>query len=330
MILAEMAFLEAAMVVMINDWIDRITRTANASSQDTESENRAAMSNVNIENTASLTAAVGAVRTQLASVFQPAQSVCVATTLNRGLVTASVNNRAQLRAVETEFSNTFGNRPGTAGEKGNVSYLSERFRTRMQRYCNSTVGVVDLPAAAGTCAASIGADRDIFPYDSIFKPVNLNTASDYTAAKDVAYNLMGNVVVDPIRGAALARQEGQGMFVLRMSDQARLNLASGALLSMVERRRDHTGAGNSEISLNSNISFTTASVSALAQTNARGGPSQTLDTIATLMGQSARQLYAFRGFMEQWAAIKATSLAIDIGENKAGEASVSSRVMQRQ
>lgn len=335
MILAAMGFMEATMAFQITEIADRLTRIANANSQDSQAENTAGMSHVNAENTASLQNTLGRVRSNLGMTFAPAtagvfSSTCAIATNNVNIVNASVSARAQLRAAETQMSNTFGNAPATPGATGQIGYMSDRFRTRMQRYCNNTAGVVDLPAAAGACAASIGVDRDLFPYDSIFRVQNLNTANDYTAARDVVMNLMGNVVVDPVRGPALARQEGQSLSVQRHSEQARLNLAAGMLMALVERRRDASGAGQSELALNNNISFSSAATSALALANAAQNESQNLDTIAAMMGQNARQLYAFRGFLEQWAALKATSLAIDVKESSAGSTGVSSRILQRQ
>lgn len=232
-------------------------------------------------------------------------------------------------AMATAESNTFNvawaNAAGTAGEKGRLDYMTDRYSQRIARYNNN--------ASTGLASApSIAADADLMPIETIMAKANLSAANDLTAAQDVVFNLAGDAVQDPVRGQALIRSDGRSTALRRNQEAARLNLSSTILMGMVERRRNNTTTGKSEQEFNAETSSYTASASralAEAKSAAEEGKSANLDRLIAMIGDSSRQLFMVQTFMEQWAALKAVSLAIDVKSNSAGSAGVAGRTINQ-
>ena len=327
MILSALGLMEAQMVLQISEIKDRVTRLANANSQDATAENNAGSAGIDVETSAATAAAIGSTRYDATVKYAPSMTSCRVMSNQIATSAASGASRAQLRTAESNSNNLFSNAPGTPGESGQLSYLTVRFTERMSRYCNPAT--VNLPATVGTCSSTIGVDRDVKPFDSIFKLDNMAGANDYTAAKDVVLNLMGNVVADPVRGAVLSRSEGRNLAIVRNSEIAKSNLASGALMAMVERRRDASGAGKSTQSLNVSGSYADNSSKALAESNAAQNTPQNLRTIALLLRRNDVQYLAFRGLLEQYAALHATAVAMDIKQSSAQNPTASAISLRR-
>ncbi len=227
------------------------------------------------------------------------------------------------QAESDTFNTTWSNASGTAAEKGRLAYLNDRYTQRISRYNNN--------ASTGlTAAPSIGADADLTPLETIMAKQDLADPDDLTAAQDVVFNLVGDAVDDPVRGQALIRSEGRGSSVLRNQQSARLNLSSTILQGMVERRRNNPTTGKSEQEFNANAANYSGSATRaldIAKNNAEQGKSANLDTLVAMIGDASRQLFVMQTFMEQWAALKAVSLAIDVKSNSAGSAGATARTI---
>jgi len=132
-----------------------------------------------------------------------------------------------------------------------------------------------------------------------------------------------------VRGAVLSRSEGRNLAIVRNSEIAKSNLASGALMAMVERRRDASGAGKSTQSLNVSGSYTDNASKALAESNAAQNTPQNLRTVALLLRRNDVQYLAFRGLLEQYAALHATAVAMDIKQSSAQNPTASAISLRR-
>lgn len=240
--------------------------------------------------------------------------------------------RFAMRIAENRFNGIFSNSNSTPAEMGRLSYTSDRYEmSRIPRYNN--------PATTGlTSTASIAPDADLTPVDTILAKVRFASMDEETAAEDTVLNLVGDAVEDSIRGNVLVRSDGRTQFMLRMQQNARFNLASTILSGTVERRKinnynsqsiDYQN-GKSELELSADsVAFVMSPNKAQEDGNAgaRQTKSANLDTLIALMGDSSRELFVLQTYLEQWAAIKATSLAMDIKAHSARGAGVSARTL---
>ena len=248
--------------------------------------------------------------------------------LNAGSFLPSTGTTARQGMAQAE-SNTFNtiwsNAPRTPGENGRLAYMNNRYTQRIARYNNN--------AATGLATApSIAADADLTPLETIMGKQDLTDPDDLTAAQDVVFNLVGDAVDDPVRGQALVRSEGRGAAVLRNQQSSRFNLSSTILQGMVERRRNNPTTGKSEQTFNAdaaNYSGSATRALDIAKDNAEQGKSANLDTLVTMIGGASRQLFVMQTLMEQWAALKAVGLAIDVKSNSAGNAGVTARTINQ-
>lgn len=326
-VVAALAVLEEDVYLNMLYFKDALTRLGNQHSN-TRQNTLKSLTSVNDKDMSNrLTYDVGRARAAAAvQVSTPSRTACSADARRSAVLQASALSRAAVGAAETVNTNILTNEPSSAGGRGQLAFTNERFQNRMSRYCDNTT--VSAPGGI-TCTATIGANRDTQPYASIFQQNVFATANDYTAAKDVVLNLMGDAVKDPVRGPALTRQEGQAASLRLYSEQAQMNLASSIMLASVERRRELGAVGSgSELSKRAEAlsagNVTPASLQ-MATTGAGQTSSQNLDAVSALIGESNRAIFQLRDYMEQWAAIKAVSLAIDVKQNSSGGASVSSR-----
>ena len=242
-----------------------------------------------------------------------------------------VNNR--LSNVGTDYSG------GGIGTKGQLNYLSQRYEERMSRYNNP-----DMTQISGV--GSYGKDADLKPFASLLEPILLDDGKEYDTARDVVYNLAGDVVLDPVRGPLLDRQSGKNLAVVRYSWQAKLNLIASVMMGAVERRREHAGmrsnqsveVGSSFTTYNtlegkdlkdiSTSSYAKLATAALVEGMAGQTKGQNLDQAGSLMMDTGRQLLTLYTIMEQWTAIKAVNLVLDIEESRVQPASMATRPME--
>lgn len=308
---AALTTLELQMKNMMYQIKDAVVRLANQRTNNLQETSTARSGLVDTVNTARFSSATASARIANASSFIPSRIACGVESQSDTMFARTVAYRAATGAGERKNSAVFSNGPSTPGEKGQLAYLSKRYDNRMTRYCNA--GAMDV-----SCTPTHGADRDLKPYDSIFKFGKFDTTKDYEAAVDVVTNLMGNVVADGVKGASLDRQEGRTLNVVRMSEQAKLNLSASVLMSMVERRKDD-GSGTSQAAVQSANSFAedASRMLWLAENGSGQNDESNMDGLAALIGASNRQLYDFRMLLEQLAMIRATSLAMETKENGA-------------
>ncbi len=300
---------------------DALTRLANQHSN-TRQNTLKTLTSINDKDLSNrLSFDVGQVRAAGVGNALPSRTACGAEARRNSTMQATTLTRAAVGPAETINTGILTNASGTPGATGQLGFTTARFNNRITRYCDNTT--VAAPAGI-TCTATIGANRDLVPYESIFKQGTFASANDYTAAKDVVLNLMGDAVKDPIRGPALARQEAQNASLRLYSEQAQMNLASSIMMAAVERRRDLSGTG-SEQSKQGEASYTNAALASLAEINSGQTSSQNLDSVSAMIGETTRGIFQLRDFVEQWAAMKAVSLAIDVKQSSAGNASVSAR-----
>ncbi len=298
--------------------------TANADTMNADAENRSDSTNMTNESIVRTANTLAQERIGDLLETSPSVSVCQVATRRLAVLSANSTTRSQARMAESAINRLLSNDPATPAATGQAGYLSARFTARMAKYCNPAT--TNAPASVG-CTATIGVDRDLSPYQSIFSKADLSAPADYEAAKDVVLNLVGDNVVTTIRGAALARPQGQLLSLKNYSDQARVNLAASVLSAMVERRRDASGSGKTEAVAAKAASYTDSSLERLAFANASQGSSQTMDTITLLMGETSKQMLDFRQFMERWATLRAVGLAMDIQDSGAKGVTTAGRVM---
>ena len=314
-VIASLVALENEIYLLLVDVIDAVTRDSNQHTKNMQNE-------INAEATESDKISANEASIQLADTrinasraIMPARTACGVESQQPKLWNASTTSRAGVATVEGQRTDLFSNAPSTPSSKGELAYLSERFQNRMTKYCNSATVQ---PPSGLTCSASIGVDRDLSAYESIFKKGSFASADDYQAAQDVVQNILGNIVTDPVRGNALTRQDGKNLAILRNSDQSKANLASSVLQAIVERRHDTAYSGKSELSQQATASYTDSALKQLAVAAAEQNQTQNLDQISSMIGNSSRQLFVFRNYMEQWAALRAVSLAMDVKASSAG------------
>lgn len=261
----------------------------------------------------------------------PARGACVSGSYTRDGVNGTYGTGGSNEAIGEAEKNVnrilSNNEPGKS-DRGQLQYQNSRFSQRIARYNNP-------PATGLSGGASYGPDLDIQPYQSVFRFDTLANGQEYETAKDVIYNLAGDVVLDPIRGPALERVDGQNLSMERNSEQARLNLAAAILMGTVERRRPN-GAPRSNQAVEHGTSYTSThassytemAINALAKTTASQTKGQNLDTAVAMMAESARQLFVLYTMMEQWSALKAVRLAMDVKDSSAGNPRLAGRVLQ--
>lgn len=323
-VIGALAALETDMYADFIYFKDAVTRLANQSSNDSQNEMKS-LASIGDRNAANqLQMATAFARAEAVPQLLPSRSVCNVESRNTQVQDVSFSSSAAVRASETVTTGILSNAAGTPGTLGQLGYSAARFQNRTTKYCNTATVV---PPGGMTCTATIGVDRDLKPYDSIFKQETLAAANDYTAAKDVILNIMGDAVRDPVRGPVLIRQEGQNLSVQRYSEQAKLNLASSVLLSMVERRRDLTSKGSEQSMMQSAsyVGMANTRLREAAEMSAGETSGQNLDKIGAMIGDGSRGIFVLRQFLEQWAALKAVSLAIDIQQNGAGTSGIAGR-----
>lgn len=230
---------------------------------------------------------------------------------------------AMSTAESTVYNATWSNAPGTAGQNGRLAYLTDRYQNRIARYNNQD-------STGLTTSASIAPDADLTPVTTILTKLRFDNADEETAAEDSVFNLMGDAVSDSIRGNILVRSDGRTQFLLREQEKARLNLASTILTGLVERRRVNAETGKSELELNADAAaFVMTPNKALDEGSADSEQSKSanLDKVISMVGDASRQLFVLQTYMEQWAAIKAVGLAMDIKSNSARGAGVGTRTI---
>lgn len=315
-----LADLEASIYANMVRVKDALTRLANQSTNNRQNLSNS-FSGINDSNNATMVGQnLGSVRAQILPQILPSRTACGQETVKTQIFMASAASRAAIGGAETATTAILTNAPSTPGNLGQLGYSSARFQNRMTKYCNTaTVN----PPGTISCTATIGVDKDLFPYDSIFKPPSLASANAYTAAKDVVLNLMGDAVLDPVRGQSLLRQEGQNLSIQRYSEQAKINLSADILQSIIETRRDLSGGGSEQSQRDS--SYNGMALRKLAEINAGQTKGQNLDTLAPLLSDVNRDMLTLQMYLENMAALVAVGLSVNITNHSAGSTSIAGR-----
>ncbi len=311
--------------------IDALTRYANQRTNGMQHLTDAEGIMSDRRNTQYQSGTVAETRADFYRQLAPARGACVSGSYTRDGVNGTYGAGGSYEAIgaaEKDVNRLLGNNETGKSDRGQLQYQNSRFSQRITRYNN--------PAATGlSTTASYGPDLDIQPYQSVFRFDTLADGQEYETAKDVIYNLAGDVVLDPIRGPALERVDGQNLSMERNSEQARLNLTAAILMGTVERRRPH-GAPRSNQAVEHGTSYTSThsssytemAINALAKTTATQTKGQNLDTAVAMMAESARQLFVLYTMMEQWSALKAVRLAMDVKASSVGNPRLAGRVLQ--
>jgi hypothetical protein len=325
-VIAALAAYEALFFELQQKFIDALVRYANQGTNNYQNVTDSLA--INTDGAAGTRTAVNIAQRRINNSMQimPSRTTCVAGTHAKDSIYAVYGGsgfggtNAAIRAAETAINNTWSNASGTIGERGRLAFQNTRYADRITRYNNQDgTGLAVTP--------TVGKDRDLLPYESIFKMENLAAANDYQAGKDVVFNLQGDVVLDPVRGAVLSRADGQNLSVTNYSDQTKLNLAGSVLMGLVERRRS-TGGYKTEQALQNGSSYTTLALQALAKAQAGETKGQNLDEVSQMIGDSNRQIFMLYYFFEQMAAIQATSLAMDVKGSSAELSGLAQRLIQ--
>lgn len=325
------------------DLMDRLPRLATGETADVESENRATTTNTDKVAIEQTRLKMGEMRSELVGEYVPSTVTCQLASQQNRLANSTGNYRTMRDRMTAAGTNSSLGAAGSGTEKGAVQSLATIFTKRCSTYWDPAQ--VPVPGTM-TCPANADpkmVNRDISPWTSIFQPINLEAIPAagpwpvYTqAAYDTIKLLIEPVVPDHVKGAALARPEGQNIHVKRMRDLSRINLARGAMEDIVAKRIKPTVADPSDgkmisrwarfIEMISGQTVTGENVSGelnsiLSAGNMKNAQTQSL--IARMESQKM-MLSEFLRYTEQLLALESVQLGIKVEETGAGGATSAS------
>ncbi len=292
----------------------------------------------NADNTAAMTeSAITGVeeRKDFSRSFVPSLSTCALATRNIALSKREFSNAQLMRqSISSQRANDYLlNKPGTPAGVSALGASSQIFKDSLNGFCDPAV----LNPPAGITCTQVNdskgepmAWRFAQPYKAIFSqtaiPEDPNN-HEYKAARMFARFLVEPVPPDPIRGAALARDQGRLAYLHRLHDVAALSLAHGAIDRLIDERLKSPNGENSLWEERRKVwsDFTQA------QNDANARAAQSVDTNFDDMPGVLRdinriylQIYLN---MERIAAIKATKLARLVKSTSAGSPGAAGRIM---
>jgi len=320
---------------------DRLTRMANADSQDTTAQNNAGSTVTDKVSVDATSIGLAQGRTAKTLDYVPSRLTCSTITHMRAAVKTEANYNAA-RTVMTQASTRQSlNAPGSGTENGSLQAANTIWKER----CNTYFDPATTPLPPGmSCPAASAAmkDLDISPWRSIFLPINIPGTPPSgvvpplaKAAADTIRLLVEPVTPDPVRGVMLTRNEGQNIHVMRMRDLARMNMARGALEDIVARRvapttPDADGKMNSRVAryieMISGQGVSGNSVAGMLNTLVAAGEASKnaqVQSVAARLQTEKMMLVDFLKFVNDWEAIEATKLAMTIDKTRAGQVSAS-------
>lgn len=223
--------------------IDALTRKANQDAESTQNKNNASAVADDKIIANQTTAEIASARAEMARDFVPSRTVCGLASQQKRLGASNAHYQGTREAKTVANTRWSLNAPGSGAEKGQLQALNTVWTDRCTRYANPTN--MDIPAGL-TCPGGSAAmrDLDIQPVRSLFQPLNLDTTDSKQAADDTIRLLTEPAPIDPVRGNALSRADGQNLHVMRMHDVTRMNVARLALEDIASLRASPTTAGS--------------------------------------------------------------------------------------
>ena len=165
-----------------------------------------------------------------------------AQTLNKA--SYSSTRAAAYAGVEKARVAAAANAAGTPSEKGAVSDALYTFNDTMKGFCDATV--LKPPQGINCTVENDSKGRSMAfayaqPYRTILRKEDFTIPKDPNNVENRAARLFAKLVTepvapDPIKGAALTRDEGKQLFLQRQADIAAMQLARGAIDRMTDER----------------------------------------------------------------------------------------------
>lgn len=245
-------------------------------------------------------------RSELLKSTMPSSQACALSTSSEKIAGRATQVGTSVKAAEGQSTALLSNASGTAAETGELAYVSSRFKTRADKYCD--------PKEISGCTPSVATNADLNVAPIFTKTTFSGTELD--TARDAVSNLIGEVVDDPVRGPALATSTGQTAMVVNKQRQARANLSAAVLTNIVEARAADA-SGNSQNKEDEELARVDTAVGANSLVLGQGQTDgQSEAEIDAAMEAISNQLLKLRGTFEKIAMIRAVGMATDIQVNK--------------
>jgi hypothetical protein len=241
---------------------------------------------------------------------------------------------SQTQRMETDYA---ANLPGGPTDKGRIFSSQNLVKDIGDGFCDPAVLK---PPAGFPCtlvddsAGKPMAFRYTQPWLALFGVKDGLIPPDTTSPENRAARLFARmaiepVPVDPLRGAALSRAEGQTLFIRRQSDIAAINLARHALDRMIDDRLGENTPGNESIEFIRQKMWNDSALT-IADVKTRAGQplGANYDDLAPMVGEVNKIYWQVFNNLERLAAIKSVHMARVVQEFKAGASAISARVIQ--
>lgn len=315
--------------------MDALTRLANQTSNNEQSRDQSIQGTVGDNISASVTSnAVGEQRFEIARQFIPSRVVCGIASNQLRVASTLPTYTGVRRDMAMSNTNRSLNGPGTGAERGSLQAMSTIFKNRCERYAN--VAVMNVPTGI-TCPGPSDSnmiDLDIQPWRSIFQPLNIDTPELKQAAADTVIMLTEPAPPDPVRGPALAREEGRNAAVMRLRDVTRMNVSRTVLEDIVAMRTTAalcTTGDNSrlaryvELITGQKVSGNTVSGAMQAIASAKDTYNSNVQAVAANLATQRMMLSELRDITDQWVTLMAVKLAIQVDKTRGADVGIAAR-----
>lgn len=315
---------------------DSLTRKANQGSNNVENytKTQSALMDRAVAQTTALE--IGQVRAMAAIEMVPSRTACRTESNSQRLEDAMFRpaNAAVYVATQRAATDYASNAAGGPTERGSLQASQATFTDMMNGFCDPAI--MNPPAGVNCTVVNDSTGQPMTfrytqPYQAVFGVPNgtipPNPASPENRAARLFVRMATEPVpTDPIRGPALLRNEGQGLFTRRQSDIATINLARGALDRMVDDRLGTTAPGGESVEYLRQRTWADASGMAKDSIDRAGQPlSANADDLGPMIADINKIYLQIYNNLERLASIKATHLARVISEGSPGTASIATR-----
>ncbi len=321
----------------IKSFIPAITTLSYANTQNTDAENRAIATVPDLDAQRKTALALSETRVRDSAAFLPSPTTCVVATLQRRLEKTTANYHSSRDLFTKVATRQSLNAPGSGAEKGALQSMTTLMANRCGKYANPAALQLP-PAVAAQCPGTADpkmVDLDVQPWRSIFSALDLPAVGNAAihprtqAALDTVRMLIEPVALDPVRGLALARPEGQTITVNRFKDLARMNLARGALEDMIAMRTASPVVNTTDTKKISRMARFVELIAGQDVTPAAvGGPMNSISAAQSSKNQQLQALYSrlyaqkamlteFLKYTEQLMAMEAAHLSMIVEETGA-------------
>lgn len=200
-----------------------------------------------------------AYRVEQTNAMMPSRTTCQAVTGVSGLHAATTVAARSASAGNRAFAQQLDNTPGTDAADGPLPGAAQRYRNRMDKYCDPNALN---SSGASPCDVSAGdrlVNADVLINETVFANPTLS-ADQEEAARALFNNIIEPVPAAPVRGAVLETTSGQMAHMLRTSANARLTTGRSALEQLKADRVPATSQGDWVRSTLTNLNLQTTDV----------------------------------------------------------------------